>query len=103
MNLSTAQMLEALLGKTTTTYRQPSNSDWSMVNNRQRQYVGRSLFTADELRRLEYPVLLTENEPATLLKAMAPYFRNSVLDSRAEVVMPSHSFPAFDKCEFLRV
>ena len=104
MNLQTAQMLETLIGKTTVTYRQPSNSDWDLMEKQKhRQYVGRSLFTADELRRLEYPLFLSENEEATLLKGMLPFFENMQLKKRANIKVSMGEFTAFDSCEFLKI
>ncbi|QMU65651.1 MAG: TraM recognition domain-containing protein [Flavobacteriaceae bacterium] len=102
MPLSTAQMLEKLLGTTTVAYRQPSRDNWEF-QEKNRQYTARNLFTADELRRLEHPLFITGNQRATLLKNIKPYYKDFWLKRRARMSMPDLEFASLSPCEFLEV
>lgn len=104
MNLDTAKKLEALLGEKAVVVSPPSAGYyWETEDPKSKKYIARSLYTADEIRRLDSPLFLTENERATLLKGMLPYFRDSELSKRAAIHAPIVGFPVLRDCEFLMV
>lgn len=89
LDLTSCEYLESLLGKRTMIYRDPANNWFDLFSRNKRKYLARSLMTADEIRRSKHPILITENNAATQLTRMKPYFKNPSLAKRSQI---SYSF-----------